>query len=558
MTNHDEEIVHRITKTCFPHPWSYREVSCEENYMEAQEAATSVWQIMFVRQGKGPVVLSVHEAQDLGYFFDVTVGRIVFRTAYGQEYSVTDMTLTVMAPMVSAHSGFKSKDIGIGVKGRRLDPDVAAERGFTLDVGPETVEISIPYAAEGGFRKSFVMDNTYHEFYGVCLYYEHIFTTDNDTLESRLHYIKPMTTPVISHTPYTTNLTVLEERVFTVYVGDFPFDVELVSVSLNGKDMTVSEATQSGYQISKILHDDAHAYTIRVPFEDPVVSKVYFVEGVLEYTLDINYILRILLQEDEYFHFTTVVAHVMDVYPPYFNGLCMDNGIKFRIDHQEFDHMWEPGVGPYPLTQELADTRGYIMTNNSQSLTLEVPLFTIGYKYENVSLEQFFATFEILIRDATSLEVVQSSGKICRFPTTEMLVCSPEGVVTVVTDLTKAKPGALPSKTTLLDKTCKPNEADETRILFKFTLNSCGTRVQVANDFVTYENEILLETLTPEDKPVITRDSPYRVILRCVYPVHGVNRLFIDRRFQPATPGKGAMTIQKPLKSLVTGKGYIA
>lgn len=106
----------------------------------------------------------------------------------------------------------------------------------------------------------------------------------------------------------------------------------------------------------------------------------------------------------------------------------------------------------------------------------------------------------------------------------------------VVADLTKAKPSAFPSKTTLLDKTCTPSEVDEKRVLFEFSLNSCGTRfqvlaetgflqpvmvltlkylcnlfLQVTNGFLTYENEILFEeTFIPGEKPVITRDSAYR------------------------------------------------
>lgn len=136
-------------------------------------------------------------------------------------------------------------------------------------------------------------------------------------------------------------VTVLEERVFTVYVGDFPFDVELISLSLNGKIMTVHEATQKGYRVSKIPKSHTtHGYTIYVPFEDPLVSKVvrvefcsftgsqqwgcmactyifcifqYLVEGVLEYSLTLNYTLHIFPQEEEYFYLTTVVAHIMDV-----------------------------------------------------------------------------------------------------------------------------------------------------------------------------------------------------------------------------------------------------
>lgn len=58
-------------------------------------------------------------------------------------------------------------------------------------------------------------------------------------------------------------------------------------------------------------------------------------------------------------------------------------------------------------------------------------------------------------------------------------VCAPSGIVTVVSDLSKAIPDALASQTTLLDKTCTPKDVDQTTVLFEFALNSCGTRVQV-------------------------------------------------------------------------------
>lgn len=50
--------------------------------------------------------------------------------------------------------------------------------------------------------------------------------------------------------------------------------------------------------------------------------------------------------------------------------------------HHEYDYLWDVVIGHYPLTQQLASERGYIMTNDSTSLILDVPLFTIGYVYE--------------------------------------------------------------------------------------------------------------------------------------------------------------------------------
>ena len=58
-----------------------------------------------------------------------------------------------MVPLVSDLSGFRSKQVDFDVNGKRLDPQMIEERGYTVDVGPEIVEVSIPYAAEGGTRK---------------------------------------------------------------------------------------------------------------------------------------------------------------------------------------------------------------------------------------------------------------------------------------------------------------------------------------------------------------------------------------------------------------------
>ncbi len=59
-------------------------------------------------------------------------------------------------------------------------------------------------------------------------------------------------------------------------------------------------------------------------------------------------------------------------------------------------------------------------------------------------------------------------------------VCSTAGVMTVVADITKVVPSADPARTTLLDSSCRPQETDETRVLFSFGLNTCGTRFQVS------------------------------------------------------------------------------
>lgn len=68
--------------------------------------------------------------------------------------------------------------------------------------------------------------------------------------------------------------------------------------------------------------------------------------------------------------------------PPAFAAVCSESGISFKLDHRPFDYQWEISIGSDPLTSELAAQHGYIMTNNSQSLLLDVPLFTNGYEYK--------------------------------------------------------------------------------------------------------------------------------------------------------------------------------
>lgn len=69
--------------------------------------------------------------------------------------------------------------------------------------------------------------------------------------------------------------TASEERIFTVFLGNIPFDVELVSVTLNGQEYSVLTAVQMGYSITRIPQENnTFAYILRVPFDDPVVEKL--------------------------------------------------------------------------------------------------------------------------------------------------------------------------------------------------------------------------------------------------------------------------------------------
>ncbi|XP_045577673.1 uncharacterized protein [Salmo salar] len=615
------ETTYTVTATCsLPLPWSPREVSCEENYMEvsmrsdvsclygtttdawtaalatAHHSATSTWQVMFQQEGQQLIPMSFSEARELGYVFHLTQGRLVFRSPYTPRSVMGSVSMvngslvevvhpilfsrqrwvvmmvdwivacstneglydgvqlvwqtpTLLSPLVSVLSGLESSKISMGVAGQLLDEPITAERGYSLDIGDTTVQISIPFNAAGGYRKSFVMDNMYHEFYVVRLYYEQIFL-DDCGVETRLRLHRPMNTSLLIQHLSIINQTVLEDRVFTVYLGNLSYDVDLVAVKLNGHNFTILEANKSGLIITMVPQPDStlHAYILRVPFED-AVHKLYSTEGLLQFSLDINYTLVILPQEEPYYYLASVVAQFNDVFPPVFNGVCNEKSISFQMDHKPFDYLWEVGVGRYLLTPNLAAKWGYIMQNDSKSLTLEVPLFSVGYTYKDINLKQFYGSFEIHSRLPKTFEVTSSLAKACLFQTTEVIVCSTEGVVTVVTDVALAIPGAEPKRTFLLDSTCRPQETDDTRVLFSFGLHTCGTRVQVDHQHVTYENEINVEhTIQSVTEPFKTRDTASVVTVRCVYPLSDLYKLFAYWRFDADSPGVGTILTRVPVK----------
>lgn len=68
--------------------------------------------------------------------------------------------------------------------------------------------------------------------------------------------------------------------------------------------------------------------------------------------------------------------------PPDIDAACLESGIRFTVEHQPLSHMWQITVGSAVLTSELAAQRGYVTSNDSRSLQLDVPLFAPGYKYQ--------------------------------------------------------------------------------------------------------------------------------------------------------------------------------
>ncbi|XP_034082260.1 uncharacterized protein LOC117552758 isoform X1 [Gymnodraco acuticeps] len=603
VTQEGKEVTYPLQdNTCSPSlPWSPREVTCETNYMEvsvrsevtcpsgkkkddwnslkpAHRSTTSDWQVMFQTDDEQLPPMNISDARKQGYAFLFTEGRLVFRAPYGQPESFSTEVngvpveavhatifsrqswVVLMVDLVAAcsmdeglyhESGYMmwetpemlypnidGQQINVGLKGELVAQPVAEERGYIVGKQNNTIQICIPENAEGRYRKSAVEDDLY-EFYVYHLYLEQILV-DEDRVETRICSLRTLATPLLPSPIFAENQTVLEENMFTVYLGDVPEDVQLAAVHLNGQEFTVP---LSSFIITKVVHpNNTHGYKLKVPFEDPVVLQQFSKTDALHYILNINYTLTVLPEKDLYYHMESVVALVTDVSPPQFDAVCTESGISFKLDHRPFDYLWEITIDSDLLTSELADQHGYTMINDSNSLLLEVPLFSHGYEYKNVSLKGFFGTFEIIMRDLETSEVQGSTIKTCPFSTTELIMCSTDGRITVVADLALAIPnGGNPARTNLRDKYCGPKETDGSRALFSFSLNSCGSTVKLNSENVTYENEIFYSKKFLRPSKVVSDNAKERVTMQCTYPLSGLLRLFSVHRFESDAAGIGSL-----------------
>ncbi|XP_061091890.1 uncharacterized protein LOC133124588 [Conger conger] len=577
---------------------NYMEVSIQWNMFRLSESTTqkywemgpsgdtrlSGWQILIKRSDAKPIVLSLEEARNQGYTVTYTTRRIVFRSPYnttlaeiqmvhGIEVEMINATVVfrqnwvlvsikaipacainpgnfngshlgwtvpkIMPPLTQSPSKFEEKDLLIGVDGHVVDRATMKTLNYKLDISGPYVTVSVPLWAIGGVNESHVINNQYHSRYTVQLYIQHLWA--DDMFEETEHRsFRVVRTSYIPRVPFTADLTTIEERIFTVYLGNIPYDVDLTAVNLNGETFTVPEAIQNGYPITNVPHSNgSHAYLIRVPIDDPIVPKMHLGEGVVQFLLEINYTLDIMPQEDPYYHPASVTAKHKDYSPPVFNAVCTEKGIIFNIDQKKLGYMWELSIGHYALTSELATKHGYILFNDSQSMTLEIPLFTTGYLYEDINLSQFVGTFEVVLRDTRTQKIAETIVKRCLFKTHELVVCAPDGVVTVVITTATALPAVDPWQTTLLDKACKPKESDEARALFTFHVNG---------NYLTYGNEVVFNrAIIPAHQPVITRDSEFRLTVNCIYQINDTVRLHTDRKFleEPQVSGVGSVTETK-------------
>ncbi|XP_058864651.1 uncharacterized protein LOC117397773 isoform X2 [Acipenser ruthenus] len=550
----------------------------------AQEAVMSVWQVVFHQTGMPPKTMNATDARTEGYFINSTTSRILFRSPYSMAKSEVVMvagipveairatvfykqrwmlllvdtsaacaknpsvfdgtylswvTPRLLSPLVLHPTKFVDKQIKMGVEGRPLDEITATSRGYQLLVNSTAVKISIPFGAVGGYRKSHVIDNKYNQMYAIDLFLEHQWADDLWEMTQHRSF-KPVRSPYLPETPYVVNNTIPSEKGFTVTLGNFKPDVELKNLTINGVPLTLPEAENRGVKIIEVKHPNGTKdFVLKVPFAHPLITEQYIGDNYRRYLLNINYTLNIIPVNEPYFHPATIVCDVQDVVHPDVKGICTNTSIVFEVTPGNMDYQWELCIGEEPLTPELVARRGYTMTSQPK-IRVELPLFSIGYIYEDISLRGLIGKVVLILRDMKSLKEEDRFEQRCPFPTNEMLVCMPNGVMSVLVVPMAPVPPVNLARTTLLDQNCRPTEATSDRALFTFRVNTCGTRSKIDNNYLVYENEVIYSReLFPANAPVITRDSEYRLTIRCRYPVSDSRKIFVERKL---VPGPGSFT----------------
>ncbi|XP_029985022.1 uncharacterized protein LOC115415555 [Sphaeramia orbicularis] len=564
---------------------------------KVQQKASSIYQLMFLQSDGQVNLVSIDEAEKQGYSLSSSANRVVLRSQHRGPHTelqtvdgipvevvrvslvfrqklmllMIDLSIActlnpgsfdgawllwdipqVFTPLVGEGAVFESRSFSVGVEGVLLDESTATARGFNLVQQGDLVRIAVPFGAEGGHRKSLVVNNMYKETYMIFLQYEHVFSLhfkDSSSVDTRHRMYRAIETPLICRPVFTIDKTLSEDQMFSVYLGNVPADVVLDEVWINGKPLQALASSKRS--LNPVIHvNGSRGFELRVPFEDNAVQRMYLGEGVALYSIEVNFTLTIMPQRDSYFHHTFITAHVHNAFPPEITAQCWDGGISFLIvSPLRGQSLWEVGVGLEPLTSQLAAQRGYSLHSDGHRTILDVPVLSIGYTYEDINLYHFYGTFELVLRDSKSLEVKASTSKRCPFKTQDMIVCSADGTMTAVTTLASTWPTVHPGRTRLLDTTCGPKQTDGARVLFQFKVDTCGTRSMVGESYVVYENEIISDRQLVADGPnFISRDSKFRLTMRCFYPLSTVNRLSIDRIVTSDTPGFGSVQAFEGLK----------
>ncbi|KAF3837095.1 hypothetical protein F7725_004559 [Dissostichus mawsoni] len=560
--------------------WSTREIVCEENYMEVSiqqpflpitsknekgvdEADMAV---MFHYDSQPPEearFFSLKEAAALGYHISLRGAHLTLRCPYSSPLILSqgvdlvivratilyrlqrsfpavnttvacalneasadgsDLLWTVpyiLTPLV--HGEFRYRGMKIGVTGQDLSESEYKERGYKISLQEGKVEVRIPLGAPGGHMKSGVVRGQYSLSMSVDLSFMSQWEDEHWPLTQHRSF-RLLNTPLIPQIPK-------------------------VTLDGGGELLTWTQTETDDLSVSRLSHSNgSHSYQLRFPLSHPKIIPEYIGGGYKTYSLSFTFTFNILPNGEQFYHRATIEHSV-----EYTGELLIHHHCSRPVLNQYADDTlsissnfpqaggkvhrerpagaaapqgpgelhWELFLGAHKLDWDLVEMGGFVMEADEDYFTVEIPRYSPGMNYVELTLQGLVSGVEVSVVDADSLKAEDTLVLKCTFPVRELLVCLPEGRMVAVVDTTHTIPPTHPNRTTLLDPSCIPMETDSARALFSFSLDSCGTTVTTEGNVLVYENQIsYTQDFLPPDDPLIHRDSPYRLTIQCRYPAN--------------------------------------
>ncbi|XP_056603103.1 uncharacterized protein LOC130420054 isoform X1 [Triplophysa dalaica] len=521
----------------------------------------------------------VRMAHLLGYHINTTDTRILMRCPYGSKLAYTlqqdETELEVVSPTILykvkwtlltvdmsvacsknqaqmdgsyvlwslprdllplVHPPFIEKGLKLGVRGRYLSECVAHQRGYMIHDNNGTLEVRIPFGAEGGFIKSHVIDGRYSQSYFVDLFllreWEDAAWSLTRQQTFRALSIRHLPRPITF-----INRTVTSQGEFSVSLCCFPPDVSLVNVSIADQLLVWEDMERSGVRLSQNpLLNNSYTYLLRIPFEHPLISQKYLGDRFRRYTFSGVFSFILFPDEDIYNHPASVEAELQDVVLPKLEGECTKHGVHVLAYYGNIDSSeWSMYVGDMRLDWDLVELGGFSLEAHEHYLSLEVPLYAPGMAYEGLGLQGLLVSLTVRL---VHFEVAEEQTHLqrCVFPVSELLVCLPNGRMVVMVDTAGVSPQVNPNHTALLDPACRPLVTDHSRAIFSFSTNSCGTIAKNDGNQIIYRNEVRnMPPFPPNLRPLSQPQPHYRVPLACVHPENGDRTLTIYLPSHPPT-----------------------
>ncbi|XP_069816811.1 uncharacterized protein [Dendropsophus ebraccatus] len=574
--------IYSVSKSCNSlDDWDVREIVCEENYMEVSVTRIiptlmfkllsltgpvggipQKWQVWF---NNSNVPVSAEAAMRRGYGVNSTVTRVVFRTPYNTPESqvvqvgkfsldvvpsnmmytqtllriIVDTTVAcpkdlpvftattlswlspaVLSPLISGN--IRNSSFAMGIDGILLNSTMNDQYKYILRIDMTQVDVTIPFGAPGGYVQSDIVNNTYVTTYSIHLILQRQWLGINeDDFTTHTSY-KPIVAPMIVQIPIFLDHTIKENRYFNVSLGNFYSDVMLKSFIIHKVPLELDALRPRQMTVVETINpNNTRAFFLTVPFSDPLVEQTYLGGIKRRYKLYVTYILT-LVDKNKDFSYTGVVDCVVkNAVPPNITSSCANDRLIINVERGNMDYYWLPYIRDLPLNNALIASQNIKFQSSINAMRVEVPYTSIGLSYEVVNLNGSRANLSFSFRNNKTGEIKITHTLTCPIPPRPLL-CLSNGTMIAIINSTLAKPTFDAQKAHLRDPACTPQQATAEEAIFNFAAYSCGTTRRFDSDYIVYENEVTFDrqVLLP-DQPIISRDSYYRLTLRCRYPIRG-------------------------------------